>query len=101
MLLWIIEIINLLAIWKHTSEVLCPYCFKTIEVFYCAWFRYSEGVSTPHRHVRTRLYFTSESHIHSLLTIFRYGGLLDVSITIFINIFPLDIRGVTSRASTR
>ncbi|KAK2149564.1 hypothetical protein LSH36_446g00009 [Paralvinella palmiformis] len=39
--------------------------------------RYSEGVSTPHRHVRTRLYFTSESHIHSLLTIFRYGGLLD------------------------
>ncbi|KAG1678547.1 Inositol hexakisphosphate and diphosphoinositol-pentakisphosphate kinase [Nymphon striatum] len=39
--------------------------------------RYSHGVSSPERHVRTRLYFTSESHIHSLLTIFRYGGLLD------------------------
>ena len=24
-----------------------------------------------------RLYFTSESHIHSLLTVLRYGGLLD------------------------
>ena len=43
-------------------------------------FRYSEGVSSPHRHVRTRLYFTSESHIHSLLTILRYGGLCDVRV---------------------
>lgn len=34
---------------------------------------------SPGRHVRTRLYFTSESHVHSLLSIFRYGGLLDVS----------------------
>lgn len=41
--------------------------------------RYSHGVSSPERHVRTRLYFTSESHIHSLLTVLRYGGLLDVS----------------------
>ncbi|XP_035520446.1 inositol hexakisphosphate and diphosphoinositol-pentakisphosphate kinase 1-like isoform X2 [Morone saxatilis] len=32
---------------------------------------------SPGRHVRTRLYFTSESHVHSLLSIFRYGGLLD------------------------
>ncbi|GFS75025.1 inositol hexakisphosphate and diphosphoinositol-pentakisphosphate kinase [Nephila pilipes] len=38
---------------------------------------YSHGVSSPERHVRTRLYFTSESHIHSLLTVLRYGGLLD------------------------
>ncbi|XP_055955750.1 inositol hexakisphosphate and diphosphoinositol-pentakisphosphate kinase 2 isoform X5 [Patella vulgata] len=39
--------------------------------------RYSKGVSTPERFVRTRLYFTSESHIHSLLTILRYGSLCD------------------------
>ncbi|XP_076642110.1 inositol hexakisphosphate and diphosphoinositol-pentakisphosphate kinase isoform X17 [Halictus rubicundus] len=40
--------------------------------------RYSHGVSSPGRHVRTRLYFTSESHVHSLLTVLRYGGLLDI-----------------------
>ena len=45
----------------------------------CHFFRYSEGVSSPERHVKTRLYFTSESHIHSLLTILRYGGLCNVS----------------------
>ncbi|XP_058851364.1 inositol hexakisphosphate and diphosphoinositol-pentakisphosphate kinase 2-like isoform X7 [Acipenser ruthenus] len=38
---------------------------------------YSRGVMSPGRHVRTRLYFTSESHVHSLLSVFRYGGLLD------------------------
>ncbi|XP_033961690.1 inositol hexakisphosphate and diphosphoinositol-pentakisphosphate kinase 2 isoform X12 [Pseudochaenichthys georgianus] len=38
---------------------------------------YSRGVMSPGRHVRTRLYFTSESHVHSLLSIFRYGGLLN------------------------
>lgn len=41
--------------------------------------RYSSGVSSPGRHVRTRLYFTSESHIHSLLTVLSHGGLVDVS----------------------
>jgi inositol-hexakisphosphate/diphosphoinositol-pentakisphosphate 1-kinase len=45
--------------------------------------RYSHGVSSPGRHVRTRLYFTSESHVHSLLTVLRYGGLLDVSFDSF------------------
>lgn len=40
--------------------------------------RYSHGVTSPGRHVRTRLYFTSESHIHSLLTVLRSGGLVDV-----------------------
>lgn len=40
--------------------------------------RYSHGVTSPGRHVRTRLYFTSESHIHSLLTVLRLGGLVDV-----------------------
>ncbi|KAL1140765.1 hypothetical protein AAG570_000695 [Ranatra chinensis] len=38
--------------------------------------RYSHGVSSPGRHVRTRLYFTSESHVHSLLTVLRFGGLI-------------------------
>ena len=40
---------------------------------------YSSGVSSPGRHVRTRLYFTSESHIHSLLTVLSHGGLVHVS----------------------
>ncbi|XP_030049294.1 inositol hexakisphosphate and diphosphoinositol-pentakisphosphate kinase 2 isoform X2 [Microcaecilia unicolor] len=38
---------------------------------------YSRGVTSPERHVRTRLYFTSESHVHSLLSILRYGPLCD------------------------
>lgn len=40
--------------------------------------KYSHGVSSPDRHVRTRLYFTSESHIHSLVTSLQFGGLLDI-----------------------
>lgn len=43
--------------------------------------RYSSGVMSPGRHVRTRLYFTSESHIHSLLTILSEGGLVDVRLS--------------------
>jgi len=35
------------------------------------------GVTSPDRHVRTRLYFTSESHIHSLLSLITHGGLAD------------------------
>eukprot|EP00123_Amoebidium_parasiticum_P001100 comp12106_c0_seq1/m.6841 comp12106_c0_seq1/g.6841 ORF comp12106_c0_seq1/g.6841 comp12106_c0_seq1/m.6841 type:complete len:972 (-) comp12106_c0_seq1:73-2988(-) len=31
------------------------------------------GVRSHTRHVRTRLYFTSESHIHSMLNVLRYG----------------------------
>uniref|UniRef100_T1IX99 Inositol hexakisphosphate and diphosphoinositol-pentakisphosphate kinase n=1 Tax=Strigamia maritima TaxID=126957 RepID=T1IX99_STRMM len=42
--------------------------------------RYSHGVSSPGRHVRTRLYFTSESHIHSLITMLRYGGIADETV---------------------
>ncbi|KAG2300458.1 hypothetical protein Bca52824_036930 [Brassica carinata] len=33
------------------------------------------NVMTPERHVRTRLYFTSESHIHSLMNVLRYCNL--------------------------
>uniref|UniRef100_A0A1X7UU03 Inositol hexakisphosphate and diphosphoinositol-pentakisphosphate kinase n=1 Tax=Amphimedon queenslandica TaxID=400682 RepID=A0A1X7UU03_AMPQE len=35
----------------------------------------SKGVISPDRCVRTRLYFTSESHIHSLVNILKYGGI--------------------------
>lgn len=35
----------------------------------------AEGICSPHRNVRSRLYFTSESHIHSLMNIIRLGGL--------------------------
>ncbi|XP_053264298.1 inositol hexakisphosphate and diphosphoinositol-pentakisphosphate kinase 2 isoform X1 [Podarcis raffonei] len=40
---------------------------------------YSSGVMSPERHVRTRLYFTSESHVHSLLSTLRFGSLCDPS----------------------
>ena len=40
--------------------------------------RLSKGVISPNRHVRTRLYFTSESHVHTMLNILRYGGLVEV-----------------------
>ncbi|KAK7271736.1 hypothetical protein RJT34_27877 [Clitoria ternatea] len=33
------------------------------------------NVKSPERHVRTRLYFTSESHIHSLMNVVRYCNL--------------------------
>ena len=49
--------------------------------------RYSSGVSSPGRHVRTRLYFTSESHIHSLLTILSEGGLVDVISFVYLLLF--------------
>ena len=37
--------------------------------------RLADDVRTPLRHVRTRLYFTSESHIHSAFNVLRWGHL--------------------------
>lgn len=41
--------------------------------------RYSRDITSPRRNVRTRLYFTSESHIHSVLNLLIHGQLLSVS----------------------
>ena len=31
-----------------------------------------QDINSPFRHVRTRIYFTSESHMHSLLNVLRF-----------------------------
>ena len=33
---------------------------------------YAPHINSPLRHVRTRIYFTSESHIHSLINVLRF-----------------------------
>ena len=33
---------------------------------------YATDINSPLRHVRTRIYFTSESHVHSLLNVLRF-----------------------------
>ena len=33
---------------------------------------YAHDINSPLRHVRTRIYFTSESHVHSLINVRRY-----------------------------
>ncbi len=50
--------------------------------------RLSKGVVSPNRHVRSRLYFTSESHIHSLVNMLRHGGLEKVSVSITASVHP-------------
>ncbi len=32
---------------------------------------YAQDINSPLRHVRTRIYFTSESHVHSLINVLR------------------------------
>ena len=62
---WILQFLEISSLFLRNwnFEYFSQTCFK--------------GVLSPGRHVRTRLYFTSESHIHSLLTLLRYGGLCD------------------------
>jgi hypothetical protein len=66
----------------RTLYLLIGYFFYPLNIF-LNLFSYSKGIQTPGRHVRTRLYFTSESHVHSLLTAIRYGGLLNVRKNLF------------------
>uniref|UniRef100_A0A2K5E6S9 Inositol hexakisphosphate and diphosphoinositol-pentakisphosphate kinase n=1 Tax=Aotus nancymaae TaxID=37293 RepID=A0A2K5E6S9_AOTNA len=72
---------ELLRLSKALADVVIPQVYfgmERREVFQVGGGSlYSRGVLSPGRHVRTRLYFTSESHVHSLLSVFRYGGLLD------------------------
>ncbi|KAK1432837.1 hypothetical protein QVD17_09739 [Tagetes erecta] len=56
----------------HTSEKsMDPEDDEDKEIKYRLDPKYA-NVRTPERHVRTRLYFTSESHIHSLMNVLRY-----------------------------
>ena len=36
---------------------------------------YAQDINSPLRHVRTRIYFTSESHVHSLMNVLRFAHL--------------------------
>ena len=38
---------------------------------------YAQDINSPLRHVRTRIYFTSESHMHSLINVLRYSHLCE------------------------
>lgn len=39
---------------------------------------YAQDINSPLRHVRTRIYFTSESHMHSLINVLRYSHLCEL-----------------------
>ncbi|KAL0037051.1 hypothetical protein WJX77_010637 [Trebouxia sp. C0004] len=49
---------------KETIHRLCP--------------TYATDINSPLRHVRTRIYFTSESHVHSLINVLRFSHLAGV-----------------------
>jgi inositol-hexakisphosphate/diphosphoinositol-pentakisphosphate 1-kinase len=42
--------------------------------------QYVSDINSPLRHVRTRIYFTSESHIHALINILRFAEVDGVSL---------------------
>jgi inositol hexakisphosphate/diphosphoinositol-pentakisphosphate kinase len=39
--------------------------------------QYADDINSKSRHVRTRVYFTSESHMHALINVVRYAHLCD------------------------
>ncbi len=61
---------------------MCVHCLFNL-------YRYTSGILSPGRHVRTRLYFTSESHIHSLLTVLSLGGLV-INSTLLVLFYDLN-----------
>ena len=61
--------------------MLLPSLFSLILAPLC---RLSSGIASPMRHVRTRLYFTSHSHISSMFNLLQHGGLCKVIICIYI-----------------
>ena len=63
---------------KETIHRLCP--------------TYATDINSPLRHVRTRIYFTSESHVHSLINVLRFSHLAGKS--------PLPYAGAPRRIQT-
>ena len=48
----------------------CPVCLQEALHRLCP--DYATEINSPLRHVRTRVYFTSESHMHSLINVLRF-----------------------------